>query len=82
MYIYIWTPHAHPDPKPKNHTPPEQQNRLAPASAAGGDDAPIAVLGARGKTGRLIVKDLLALGKRVRAVSYQPFAFGDKARGE
>lgn len=59
-------------------TQPLIKTRLAPAAAAAGDDAPIAVLGARGKTGRLIVKDLLAMGKKVRAVSYQPFKFEDK----
>lgn len=36
------------------------------------------MLGARGKTGRLIVQDLLKMGKRVRAVSYRPFQFEDK----
>ncbi len=41
----------------------------------------MAVLGARGKTGRLIVKGLLAQGKKVRAVSYQPFKFEDKVSG-
>lgn len=66
-----------PSMNPHIHT---QIHRLAPADAGAGDDAPVAVLGARGKTGRLIVKDLLAMGKRVRAVSYQPFAFEDKAR--
>jgi uncharacterized protein YbjT (DUF2867 family) len=41
-------------------------------------DAPIAIVGARGKTGKLIVKDLLSMGKKVRALSYQPFTFDSK----
>jgi len=49
-----------------------------PASAAANPGAPIAVLGARGKTGKLIVQQLLAEGKSVRALSYQPFEYDKK----
>lgn len=47
-------------------------------SAAADRSAPIAVLGARGKTGKLIVQQLLAQGKCVRALSYQPFEYDKK----
>lgn len=33
------------------------------------------MLGARGKTGRLIVRGLLKLGKPVRAITREPFTF-------
>eukprot|EP00624_Nannochloropsis_granulata_P005696 evm.model.NODE_40523_length_19106_cov_31.366533.2 len=49
-----------------------------PVSAATDPSAPIAVLGARGKTGKLIVQQLLAEGKCVRALSYQPFEYDKK----
>lgn len=48
------------------------------AASRPSSDAPVAVLGARGKTGRLIVQQLLAEGKHVRALSYQPFEYDAK----
>ncbi len=41
-------------------------------SNAASTEGPIAVLGARGKTGKLIIQGLLKQGKAVRALSYQP----------